>query len=60
MLVEKLKEAIAELELILRDAEKADSGNHSAGVRLRKDLKKCQDKMQEIRKDVVAMRKEKE
>lgn len=58
MLVEKLDEAIKELELAKRDAEKADGGNKSAGVRLRKDVKKAVDNLQAIRKMVLAMREE--
>lgn len=58
MLVEKLDEIIKELELAKRDAEKADGGNKSAGVRLRKDAKKVQDELQSLRKLVLAMREE--
>lgn len=58
MLVEKLEEVIKELDLAKRDAEKADSGNKSAGVRLRKDAKKAMDHLQELRKLVLAMREE--
>jgi hypothetical protein len=58
MLLEKLEEALRDLELTKRDAEKADAGNKSAGVRLRKDLKKVQDKLQELRKLVLTLREE--
>lgn len=58
MLVEKLDKVIKELELAKRDAEKADSGNKSAGIRLRKDAKKALDGLQELRKLVISLREE--
>ena len=58
MLVEKLDEVIKELELAKRDAEKADGGNKSAGVRLRKDAKKAVDCLQELRNLVLTLREE--
>lgn len=58
MLLERLEEIVKDLELAKRDAEKADAGNKSAGVRLRKDAKKAQDLLQELRKLVLTLREE--
>lgn len=59
MLLEKLNEVLDEVEMLKRDAEKAEAGNHSAGVRLRKDAKKVIAMLDEVRKDVLKLREEK-
>jgi len=45
-----IEEAIKELELVVRDAEKADAGNISAGVRVRKKMQEVIAKLKEVRK----------
>lgn len=45
-----IEEAIKELELIIRDAEKADAGNISAGVRVRKRMQEVIAKLKDVRK----------
>ena len=45
-----LQEAIKELELVIRDAEKADAGNVSAGVRVRKKMQEVIAKLKQVRK----------
>lgn len=45
-----IEEAIKELQLTLRDAEKADAGNISAGVRTRKRMQEVIAKLKEVRK----------
>jgi len=45
-----IEEAIKELELVIRDAEKADAGNVSAGVRVRKRMQEVISKLKEVRK----------
>lgn len=45
-----IEEAIKELELVIRDAEKADAGNISAGVRVRKRMQEVIAKLKEVRK----------
>lgn len=45
-----LEEAIKELQLTIRDAEKADAGNVSAGIRVRK-------RMQEVIANLKLVRK---
>lgn len=47
---EIIEEAIKELQLILRDAEKADAGNVSAGVRVRKRMQDVIKKLKDVRK----------
>lgn len=47
---ELIQEAIKELELTLRDAEKADAGNVSAGVRTRKRMQEVIAKLKDVRK----------
>lgn len=47
---ELIEEAMKELELTLRDAEKADAGNISAGVRTRKRMQEVIAKLKEVRK----------
>lgn len=45
-----IEEAMKELQLTLRDAEKADAGNISAGVRTRKRMQEVIAKLKEVRK----------
>jgi hypothetical protein len=45
-----IEEAINELQLTLRDAEKADAGNISAGVRTRKRMQEVIAKLRHVRK----------
>jgi len=45
-----IEEAINELQLTLRDAEKADAGNISAGVRTRKRMQEVIAKLKHVRK----------
>lgn len=56
-----LAELVKELELSLRDAEKFDSGNASAGVRVRKKAQEAIAKLKDVRKlvsEVKEARKE--
>lgn len=48
--VDLIEEAIKELKLILRDAEKADAGNLSAGVRVRKKMQDVIANLKDVRK----------
>lgn len=45
-----IEEAIKELELTIRDAEKADAGNVSAGIRVRKRMQEAISKLKSVRK----------
>lgn len=45
-----LAELVKELELSLRDAEKFDNGNASAGVRVRKKAQEAIAKLKDVRK----------
>ena len=45
-----IQEAINELQLILRDAEKADAGNVSAGIRVRKKMQEVITRLKDVRK----------
>lgn len=45
-----IEKAMKELELTLRDAEKADAGNISAGVRVRKRMQEVIAKLKDVRK----------
>ena len=45
-----IEEAIKELELTVRDAEKADAGNISAGIRVRKRMQEVIAKLKNVRK----------
>lgn len=47
---ELIEEVMKELQLILRDAEKADAGNISAGVRVRKRMQDAIKKLKNVRK----------
>lgn len=51
-----IEEAIKELELIVRDAEKADAGNISAGVRVRKRMQEVIAKLKDVRKVISDIR----
>lgn len=57
LLENKVTELLKELELSLRDAEKFDRGNASAGVRVRKDLMNAAKKIKEIRQFVLDEKK---
>lgn len=58
--VKLLKEIIKDLELAVRDAEKADKGNVSAGIRLRKDAMQASKDLGDLRSLVLESRKEKD
>lgn len=47
---ELIEEVMKELQLTLRDAEKADAGNISAGVRVRKRMQDAIRKLKDVRK----------
>jgi len=47
-----IEEAMKELQLTLRDAEKADAGNVSAGVRVRKRMQEVIAKLKDVRKAI--------
>ena len=51
-----IREAIQELQLILRDAEKADAGNVSAGIRVRKKMQDVIAKLKDVRKVISEVR----
>lgn len=51
-----VQEAIRELELVIRDAEKADAGNVSAGVRVRKKMQEVIAKLKDVRKAISDIR----
>ena len=51
-----IEEAIKELELVIRDAEKADAGNISAGVRVRKKMQEVIAKLKQVRKVISDVR----
>lgn len=51
-----IQEAINELQLILRDAEKADAGNVSAGIRVRKKMQDVIAKLRSVRKIISDIR----
>lgn len=52
MVVEKLTGLVTELQAALKDAEKFDGGNASAGVRLRKQAQVAVRSLKELRKAV--------
>jgi hypothetical protein len=52
-------ELLKMVSLLKRDAEKCDSGNASAGTRVRKDLMNLIKVMKVIRQSVLEQRKEK-
>jgi len=59
--LEKLSDVLKELEQTMRDAEKFDNGNTSAGARLRKQVQVAVKALKEVRKnvqEVKARRKE--
>lgn len=51
-----IQEAIDELKLVLRDAEKADAGNVSAGIRVRKRMQEAIAKLKLVRKIISDIR----
>jgi len=58
--LDKLESIIKNLEFIRRDAEKADRGNLSAGVRVRKDVLAIRNELNELRQTVLNVRREKD
>ena len=59
MISQKVDELLKMVSLLKRDAEKCDSGNASAGTRVRKDLMNLIKVMKVIRQSVLEQRKEK-
>ena len=57
MLTEKIEELAKKILLVVRDAEKFDSGNASAGTRVRKDLMNLTKEIKEARQHVLDERK---
>ena len=57
MLENRLLELMEQVKLILRDAEKFDKGNSSAGVRVRKDLMSATKEIKEIRQLILDAKK---
>ncbi len=57
MLVEKIEELAKKMLLVVRDAEKFDNGNASAGTRVRKDLMSLMKEIKEARQHVLEERK---
>jgi len=57
MLVEKIEELVKKIMLVVRDAEKFDNGNASAGTRVRKDLMNLTKEIKEARQHVLEERK---
>ncbi len=55
-LVNALNEAISLLEQTREDATKAENGNKSAGVRVRKTAKTVMDELKELRRLVLECR----
>ena len=53
-----IEEAMAELQLTLRDAEKADAGNISAGVRTRKRMQEVIAKLKQVRKVISEVKQQ--
>lgn len=51
-----IQEVIDELQLTLRDAEKADAGNVSAGIRVRKRMQEAIAKLKLVRKIISDIR----
>lgn len=58
MTVDKLATVLAELQEALKDAEKFDGGNASAGVRLRKQAQEAVKGLKELRKAVSDVKTE--
>ena len=56
--VEQLTSALQDLELMLRDAEKFDGGNSSAGARVRKQAQQVVKALKEVRKTVQDVKQE--
>jgi len=59
MISERVSELEKKVSLLMRDAEKCDNGNVSAGTRVRKDLMSLIKEMKELRQSVLEQRKEK-
>ena len=57
MLTEKIEELVKKIMLVVRDAEKFDNGNASAGTRVRKDLMNLTKEIKEARQHVLEERK---
>tara|TARA_R100000008_G_scaffold86768_1_gene81479 strand:+ start:995 stop:1183 length:189 start_codon:yes stop_codon:yes gene_type:complete len=54
MVLERLQEILSELSLAVRDAEKFDKGNASAGRRVRKSAMEAIRDLKELRAEVMA------
>ena len=54
MALDRLQKILSELSLAVRDAEKFDSGNASAGRRVRKSAMDAIKELKELRGDVMA------
>lgn len=58
MVVDKLTSLLSDLQSALRDAEKFEAGNASAGTRLRKQAQAAVKGLKEVRKAVSDLRTE--
>lgn len=58
MVLDKLATVLGELQVALKDAEKFDRGNASAGVRLRKQAQAAVRALKEVRKVVSDVKSE--
>ena len=54
MVLERLQEILSELSLAVRDAEKFDNGNASAGRRVRKSAMDAIKELKELRAEVMS------
>ena len=54
MALDRLQKILSELSLAVRDAEKFDNGNASAGRRVRKSAMDAIKELKELRADVMA------
>ena len=54
MVLDQLQKILSELSLAVRDAEKFDSGNASAGRRVRKSAMDAIKELKELRASVIA------
>jgi len=53
MILDRLQEILSELSLAVRDAEKFDNGNASAGRRVRKSAMQAIKELKDLRSDVM-------
>lgn len=58
MVTEKLTTVLGELQAALKDADKFDRGNASAGVRLRKQAQVVVRALKEVRKEISSVKAE--